>query len=135
MINKELKYYIKNYLRLWNKFPSYVLDLSRIRISRRRNVFVPLLMIRYLSKKNNYLSNKAITYILQSGKRTFENRRIINGKTENDPHRKTIPILKSENDHHMNFGKIQKWKMIPIQSKCFLSGLFGPASPIKCDIQ
>ena len=71
-------------------------------------------MIRYLSKKNNYLSNKAITYILQSGKRTFENRRIINGKTENDPHRKTIPILKSENDHHMNFGQIQKRKMIPI---------------------
>ena len=36
------------------------------------------------------------------------------GKTENDPHRKTIPILKSENDPHINFGQIQKKKMTPI---------------------
>ena len=27
---------------------------------------------------------------------------------ENDPHRKMIPILKSENDHHINFGNIFK---------------------------
>ena len=28
--------------------------------------------------------------------------------------RKTIPILKSENDPHINFGQIQKRKMTPI---------------------
>ena len=36
------------------------------------------------------------------------------GIPENDPHRKTIPILKSENDPHINFGQIQKRKMTPI---------------------
>ena len=36
------------------------------------------------------------------------------GIPENDPHWKTIPILKSENDPHINFRQIQKQKMIPI---------------------
>ena len=36
------------------------------------------------------------------------------GIPENDPHRKTIPILKSENDPYINFGQIQKRKMTPI---------------------
>ena len=35
-------------------------------------------------------------------------------RNRNDPHRKTIPILKSENDPHINFGQIQKRKMTPI---------------------
>ena len=37
-----------------------------------------------------------------------------NGIPENDPHWKMIPILKSENDPHINFCQIQKQKIIPI---------------------
>ena len=33
---------------------------------------------------------------------------------ENDPHWKMIPTIKSENDPHMNFGQVEKRKMIPI---------------------